>query len=158
LTPGPGTNIPVGYHIVQGNIQGEGTTAKESLIDLYMPFDNTVGDGALTGGVEFQSTSNLIINGSGIGGLRVNGLSRPGNLFGVGGSDPDANNQKVQDFLTPARLSALTGSGGYLTPAPAGATFNMAAGSDWTPNVTVGLRVVNSNTSGEDVALGGNFT
>src|SRR6185295_9756338 len=44
------------------------------------------------------------------------------------------------------------------TAAPVGSTFTMAAGSDWAPNVTVGLHVVNNNATGDDVALGGNFT
>src|SRR6185436_366934 len=148
----------VGFHTVQGNIQGEGSSTKESVIDLYLPFDNTVGDDVL-GGVNFEATSNLVINGSGTGGLRVNGLSRPSGLFGgLGATDPVANNEKVQAFLSPGRLAALTGSGGYLTAAPVGSTFTMAAGSDWAPNVTVGLHVVSNNATGDDVALGGNFT
>jgi autotransporter-associated beta strand protein len=151
----------VGYHAVRNNIEGRGTTARESVVDLYLPFDNTITLNAGTvsdplGGVEFQGTNvALIVNGAGLGGLRVNGVARPGVLIDgtPTGVDPVANDAKVANLLSPARLAALTGTGGYLTPAPNGATFAFPAAGQWAPAVNVGLRAVNSNTNGADVAL-----
>ena len=96
------------------------------------------------------------MNGTGTGGLRVNGRARPNALFSGGGADPV--DVKVANVLTAARLAGLTGTGGYLTPAPADATFTLPAGGDWAANVPVGLKVVNSNAGGADVALSGDFT
>ena len=162
-----GTILPtvasVGNHIVQGDIQAQGTTANESVVDLYIPFDNTFGTTTAgnhpLGGVVFENTADLIINGSGYGGLRVNGLARPSNLFGGGGADPVSNADKVANLLSPARLAALTGTGGFLTPAPVDKPFTVLPGSEWAPQVPVGLKVINSNTNpaesgGADVILG----
>jgi hypothetical protein len=148
------TNSNVAFHSVRNNIQGEGTTAKESLVDLFLPFSNAVTadtNTAALGGVEFTAASNLIVNGSGLGGLRVNGLTRPTAL--IGGVDPVSNDQKVANLLSASRLALLTGSGGYLTPAPVGATFAFPAGGEWGAGVNVGLRTVNSNAGGADVSL-----
>jgi len=140
-----------GAHIVRNSITGQGTSAKDSQVDVYLPFGDNVNFGPL-GGVNFTGSS-LIVNGSGLGGLKINGLSRPNALFSGGGADPVANNLKVDNMLSTARLAALTGTGGYLTPAPTGSTWNVPAGGEWAPIVPVGLKVVNSNAAGDDVNL-----
>ncbi|HEV8606106.1 MAG TPA: autotransporter-associated beta strand repeat-containing protein [Tepidisphaeraceae bacterium] len=157
VTPAPVAG-GVGYEIFQGNIEAQGSSAKESVINLAVPFKNTLIENSAFGGVEFQSTSNLIINGSGTGGLMVKGTSRPNALFSGGGSDPVSNADKVANLLSATRLQNLTGTGGYLTPAASEATFTMPAGGDWAASVPVGLKVIDSNTAGDDVALGGAFT
>jgi fibronectin-binding autotransporter adhesin len=148
----------VGNIIFRGNIRGEGTTANESTLDIHLPGAVDLAAAQPHGGAEFQAATNLIVNGSGIGGLRVNGLARPNALFSGGGNDPVTNDVKVANLLTASRLAALTGTGGYLSPAPAGATFTVPANSDWAASVPVGLKVGNSNTGGADVALSGTFT
>jgi hypothetical protein len=83
-------------------------------------------------GVTFNG--NLVMNGS----LRVEG--------------PAAS---VAGFLTPARLSGMTGSANsnnYLAPSPSDAPFDLQ-GVTWP--LTVGLLVRNSNLAGTDVRLSG---
>lgn len=80
---------------VNGDITGQGTTANESTILL--------GLGAGTAGVSFTSGagtagSDLIVNGTGLGGLRIVG-----------------SGAQVTNLLTSARLQDVTGSGGVLT-------------------------------------------
>ena len=82
----------------------------------------------------------------------VKGTARPNALFSGATPDPVSNADKVANLLSPTRLAALTGSGGYLTPAPAGATFVMPAASEWAASVPVGLKVIDSNITGDDVA------
>jgi hypothetical protein len=64
-----------------------------------------------------------------------------------------SNDLKVANLLSASRMAALTGNGGYLTPAAQGATFAFPVGGEWTNAPAVGLKVVNSNTNGADVSL-----
>jgi len=82
----------------------------------------------------------------------VNALARPANLFSGATPDPVANDTKLNNYLTAVRLAALTGTGGYLTPAPDGVAFAFPAGGEWA-DTDVGLKAVNSNVSGVDVSL-----
>ena len=153
----------VGYHIVRNSITGQGSTAKESNIELFLPAANTTTFSA-TNGVDFtggpgatgSNNTSIIVNGSGLGGLTVKGLSRPTAL--LGGADPIGNDAKVANLLTQGRLAALAGTGGYLTPAPQGATFTFPTGGEWGAAVPVGLKTVNSNAGGVDVSLPANST
>jgi autotransporter-associated beta strand protein len=147
----------VAYHIIQGNIVGQGTSTSESVIDIALPFDNVAIDNQPLGGVEFQNSSNLIVNGSGFGGLLVRGTARPNSLFALGAPDPVSNADKVANLLSPTRLAGITGTGGYLTPAPTGATFNFPTTGEWSQFVPVGLKVIDNNAAGVDVALATNF-
>jgi hypothetical protein len=162
-------------HIIDGDIQGQGSTASESVLSIYLPLqagtdtngdqvpDTAFGD---LGGVVFRTLTTppttstgtdgvgLIVNGTGFGGLRVEGRSRPTAL--LGGADLVLNSDKIANLLTATRLAALTGTGGYLTPAANGSTFTFPSGGEWVPGVSVGLRVVDSNVGvGTDVSMGG---
>jgi autotransporter-associated beta strand protein len=148
----------VGNVIWRGNIRGEGTTASESVMDILLPTAVNLATPAPHGGVDFQATVGLIVNGSGTGGLRVNGITRPNALFSGATADPITNDIKVNNLLTATRLAAITGTGGYLTPAPVGVAFSMPAAGEWGVGVPVGLKAVNSNASGTDVALTANFS
>ena len=158
-----GTDKVVGWGHFDGNIVGNGTTASESVFDLRLGVANTVAPFNNQNGITFSG--NIVVNGSGFGGLRVSTAGRVTRstatplgstyLFSADGStDPIASDTKINNYLTPARLAAITGSGGYLTPAPAGKTFAFPAGGEWANAVTVGLRTVHQNTiSGADVSI-----
>jgi hypothetical protein len=141
----------VGFHMTRNAMEGRGTSAKESVIDIYLPQDNDVATSSPLGGVDFQAGTALVVNGTGLGGLRVNGLTRPAAL--MGGPDPVSNADKVANLLSTGRLQGLTGSGGFLTPAAQGATVPITG--EWAASVPVGLRVTNSNAGGDDVSLAG---
>jgi fibronectin-binding autotransporter adhesin len=158
----------VGWVDVSGDITGNGTTANESVIDLRLPAANTTTFSTVNG-VTFNSPgatgTDLIVNGAGFGGLKVIAGNRiirtniapaaPAYLYGNDGSaDPVTTAAKVNNLLTAGRLAALTGSGGYLTPAPAGNIFSFPVGGEWPGAVNVGLRAVNHNVAGVDVSLG----
>jgi hypothetical protein len=166
--------------ILRGDITGQGTTANESLLDIKLPEPNTGGMiatgvptpltattiAAGTGerpfaGLVSEATHDLIINGSGFGGLRVTATSRPDRLFaenqvvgGVAVPDPTSNVTKLNSYLTATRLAAITGSGGYLTPGAAGGAWAFPVGGEWNPAVSVGLRIADLNTTGTDVIMG----
>ncbi len=153
-----------GWIDVRGDIVGNGTSiASDSNVELRLGTGNTT-NFTTTNGVIFAAPSatgsNLIINGTGFGGLKVTGAGRiiktaPTTfLYGADGStDPVGNDTKVSNFLTVARLSGLTGTGGYLTPAANGVVWNFPAGGEWAGGVSVGLKVSNSNASGNDVSI-----
>jgi autotransporter-associated beta strand protein len=173
------TNQNVGDTVFRGNVRGEGSDASEAVLDIRLPQPDPAGT-ALNGtpaplipgtppaqgsrpfgGFIAEASHQIIINGSGFGGLRVETNARQDRLFSstgaVGGSpipDPVSNATKMGAYLTPARLAAITGSGGYLTPAAANATWTFPAGGEWAGGVSVGLRVSNSNVSGTDVVMG----
>jgi fibronectin-binding autotransporter adhesin len=94
----------------------------------------------------------VVVNGSGFGGLKFTASARPNSLFGGGIADPVGNDAKLASVLTAARLSRVTGAGGYLTPAPTGATFQFPSGGMWSDS-DVGLRISDHNASGVDVSL-----
>ncbi len=161
-------------HIIDGDIQGNGSTANEALLSIYLPAqpgndtngdqvpDDAFGD---FGGVVFRNNStgttagtngsDIIVNGAGFGGLRVEGRARPNLLFDASGTvvDPVSNADKVANYLTSQRMAGITGTGGYLTAAPVGTTFNFPIGGDWSAGVTVGLKAVNHNPAGVDVSF-----
>jgi autotransporter-associated beta strand protein len=83
----------VGTVTVNGDITGQGTATKESTVNVGLNSGNLAfATGANTAG------SDLIVNGSGTGGLRVQGTQ--------------AN---VDNLLTAARIQDVTGTGGTLT-------------------------------------------
>jgi hypothetical protein len=132
----------VGYHNVGNDITGQGTTAKESTIDLLLGRADTNAANLPVNGVNFAGTNvALVVNGSGLGGLRVNGKALPNKLFAGGAADPTSGADKIANLLTPERLAALTGTGGYLTIAPQSGTFALPSGGEWAAGVPVGLRV-----------------
>ena len=156
---------------VQGDITGNGTTAAESTIDLRLPAANTAAPFTNVNGVTFDSPgpagADLIVNGTGFGGLKVSASGRvirtstatgaaATYLYGAtGATDPVTPDVKLSNLLTQPRLAALTGSGGYLTPAATGVAWSFPAGGEWSVGVPVGLRVANSNPSGISVSLSG---
>ncbi len=156
----------VGWVEVGGNIVGNGTTAADSVINLLVGAANTAGPFTNVNGVVFDSGSNLIVNGTGFGGLKVTASgaiirtsvatgAAATYLYGpTGASDPVSASAKVSNLLTSTRLAALTGSGGYLTPAASGVAWNFPAGGEWGAGVPVGLHVSNSNAGGVSVSLG----
>jgi hypothetical protein len=130
----------VGYDRVNNDITGQGTTAKESTVDLYLPGANTNAANLRLNGVLFTDAAGLVVQGSGLGGLRVNGLDRPtATLNGTGIADVTGA-VKIANLLTQSRLAGLTGTGGFLTIAPQSGTFTLPAGSEWAAAVPVGLR------------------
>jgi fibronectin-binding autotransporter adhesin len=169
------TTAVAAHHIIDGDIQGQGTSASESLLSIYLPaaggtdsnFDQVPDTDSFVdlGGVVFRNNTtttsggtngtDLVINGSGFGGLRVEGRARPNALFDSGGavSDPVSTADKVANLLTASRLAGLTGTGGYLTPAPIGNPFAFPAGGEWGLGVPVGLKVTDHNSAGVDVSL-----
>jgi fibronectin-binding autotransporter adhesin len=158
--PNGATQTNVGYDRVNNTITGQGATTKESAVDIFLPDADTTSGSARLNGVQFNGTNvAVIVNGTGLGGLRVNGLNRPAALL-AGGADVAAD-LKVGNLLTQARLAGLTGTGGFLTPAAQGTTFTLPAASEWTTGAAaanVGLRAANSNLTGVDVALPANST
>jgi fibronectin-binding autotransporter adhesin len=93
----PATVVAIRRINQQNTIEGRGGSAKDSIIDLELGAPQGA---ELTNGVSFAANANLIVNGSGLGGLRVQGTG----AF-------------VDNLLTPARIQTLTGSGGTLTVA-----------------------------------------
>ena len=163
--------------ILRGDITGQGSTANDAVLDIKLPAPaagGTIANGQPTpltatapaagarpfAGLVVEATHDIIVNGTGFGGLRVAATARPDRLFsasGVAGGaaipDPTSNTTKIDAYLTVARLAAVTGSGGYLTPAPSGVTYNFPAGGEWAGGQNVGLRVSDSNAGGADVSL-----
>ncbi len=172
------TTRPVGYDEFLGDIRGNGTAAGESVLEIQLPFRGGASAISNTGGVTFNAVgaggTDLIVNGSNAGeggGLRISSIARntrgftasngasTGLAFADTGADNVAklNSDAVNSIAAPARLAALTGSGGYLTIAASGATFPFPAGGEWANAVTVGLKVTNHNLSGDDVSLSTGF-
>ena len=169
---------PVGYIEFLGDIRGNGTAASESVLEVQVPFRNGSSAVTNTGGATFNAAgaagADLIVNGSNAGeggGLRITAVARntrgftanngasTGLAFADTGADNLAklNGNAANSIAGAARLAALTGSGGYLTIAPSGATFPFPAGGEWSNAVTVGLKVIDSNTTGDDVSLSTGF-
>jgi hypothetical protein len=160
----------VGDIIIRGDIEGQGTTAKESVVDIQLPAPQATGSTGVPqiingqpaagvrphGGLRFEDTTgnaDLIVNGTGFGGLRINASPRPAALFSGATPDPVSNATKISDALPAARLARVSGTGGYLTLAPPDQTYNFPAGGEWA-DPDVGLKVVNHNSTGTDVSLG----
>ena len=168
------TNSNCGDVVIFGDITGQGTTAKESVVSIALPEPQA---GALIssgvpialsgtatttaaerpyGGLRFddsRGSADFIVNGSGFGGLRINSAARPNATIQGNAVDPVDGNTKINSVLTPTRLSRVSGSGGYLTVAPTGQTYAFPNGGEWT-SANVGLKVVNHNAGGTDVSLG----
>ena len=163
--------------LLRGTITGQGTTAAESVLSLALPAPDP--SGSIAGGVPTpldpstapaagtrpftgliaESTHNLVVNGTGFGGLRVNAVARPDRLFSATGTpggaatpDPTPNVIKMDAYLTAQRLAAISGSGGYLTIAPVGGRFNFPAAGVWT-DPDVGLKIVDNNSGGSSVSF-----
>src|SRR5207253_4547817 len=102
----PDPNVVVqgnaGFHLVRNTITGQGSTAREAAVDIYLPVANGASNagniggpvtgltGGGLGGVDFQGTRvSVIVNGVGVGGLRVNGFARPGVLISGTNGTPD---------------------------------------------------------------------
>ncbi|HET6406273.1 MAG TPA: hypothetical protein VFG14_00195, partial [Chthoniobacteraceae bacterium] len=109
FTPGvAATTSNVGDIIIRGDIQGEGSTAKESILEIALPAPQpgspvastipatltattTVASERPYGGVRFEDvtgSADFIVNGTGFGGLRISGVARPNALIQGGGADP----------------------------------------------------------------------
>ena len=152
----------VGWVDAQGDITGNGTTAADSVIDLRIGAANTT-TFSNTNGVTFNNPGStgvdLIVNGTGFGGLKViaNTASiRTSTSTGSSATfltDPVLNENKLSNLLTDVRLAALTGTGGYLTTAASGRTWAFPAGGEWSNAVPVGLKVINSNPGATSVSL-----
>jgi hypothetical protein len=115
------------------------------------------------------------VNGSGLGGLLISANYNAAKIYTANNPTNEAslptltpategftNVQKLFGTtgnstniaaLAPARLAALTGSGGYLTVAAAGETVPFPVGGEWNVAVPVGLKVIDSNATGADVSL-----
>ncbi len=142
------TAATVANTVLQGNIVGQGSTTSDARLDLFLPAETGVFDAF--GRLQVDATSNIVVNGTGFGGLRITGFARQNKLFAGGAADPDTTSSKVNAYLTPARMNALTGSGGYLTAAARGETYVLPA-AEWAGAVSVGLKVADSNLGGVDV-------
>lgn len=170
------TNANAADNIIYGDITGQGNTGREAVVVIQLPEPQPGAIGSSTipptltatltttaaerpfGGLRFddsRGTADLIVNGTGFGGLKIVGQARPSNLLG-GIVDPVSNATKVNSVLTAARLSRLTGSGGYLTVVPENETWVFPGGGEWSLAQKVGLRVTN-HTTGVDVIIGTSF-
>ena len=128
---GPAGSID-GFHTVKGNITGNGTTAKESVVNLQL---GIAGTKVVGGGVDWlNSTGNLIVNGTDLGGLKVTGPAAYLTAM-LNTVRPGAANTTISQ--------GVTGTGGYLTIAPTDGTYALGAGGAWT-DPDVGLRVIDS--------------
>jgi autotransporter-associated beta strand protein len=165
----------VSFVEVLGNVTAAGTTGHDALIDVTLPVR---GDGDAPtnfGGYSMGDApggANLIVNGSGFGGLTILGRPHVGKSYNVNNPTNEASlptfvdgftnvqrllgqtgNQTNRAVAAPARLAGLLGSGGYLSIGAQGETFPFPSGGEWGLAVPVGLRVTNSNTNGADVSL-----
>lgn len=174
FTPGVASTIAnVGDILIYGDIIGTGNTTKDAVFSILLPRPEagspvaTTIPAALTatatvdserpyGGLVFDDSrgvADFIINGTGFGGLRIESGSRPNALLQGAIADPVPSTTKLSSVLTATRLSRLSGTGGYLTPAPGGATYSFPTGGEWALNQPIGLKVVDHNNSGADVSL-----
>ncbi len=108
------------------------------------------------GGVRFddsRGSADFIVNGTGVGGLKIASAARPAALFDPAHatSDPVSGVAKVNAVLTPERLARLSGSGGYLTVATPSETWPFPAGGEWAAGVPVGLKITDHHPGGVDV-------
>ncbi len=122
---------------VYGNIVGNGTSAKESTVLLNTPTGSLPGTAA--GTTFFASGSNLVVNGSGMGGLRVQGTTAA-----------------VNGMLTNSRLAATTGTGGTLTMAYTdGGSRSIGSAANLTVASAINLGL---ESSGGTFTLSGNLS
>ncbi len=130
----------VGFHRLDGVIEGQGTSQAQSVMEILLGEKST--PGGPDGGVDWNNSSlQFVVNGSGLSGLSLQGpavyleaMLRPYGADEVG------------------RLRTLSGNGGYLTLAPTDTTLHLPAGNQWDdPNV--GLRVVDSVAGSTDLSL-----
>jgi hypothetical protein len=179
FTPSIGSNTHnTGDVIIYGDIRSEGTTARESVLNIYLPEPQ---EGALVestipftltgtattpaaerpyGGVRFDDSrglADLIVNGSEFGGLKITASPRPSALLNAAVvlTDPVTTLAKVAPVASATRLSRLTGTGGYLTVATPAQTWPFPAGGEWASAVPVGLKVTDHNALGADVSFAG---
>ncbi len=176
-----GSDRPVGYVEIFGDIVGNGNAVDgDSVFEVQMPHSDRVQTRVNEGGVTFRGGSaaqfeaRLVVNGDNSGsgaGLLIRGAPRDSKLYTVNNQqgaaapafpvDPISNVTKLSgnpdSIATDARLAALTGTGGYLTLAAVGETFPFPVGGEWAANVPVGLKVINSNATGDDVSLSAAF-
>ncbi len=175
-----GSLRPTGYIEMQGDIRGSGTAGSESVLEIQLPFrDGSALPGSSNeAGATFNAPgaggADIIVNGSNAGeggGLRIVATPRNtrgytannGAPAGLAFTDSGATNvakldgNATQSILAPARLAALTGIGGYLTIGATGGTVPFPAGGEWANGVTVGLKVADTNTTGDDVSLSVGF-
>lgn len=82
---------------LNGNVTGQGTSASDAL------FDEQINVGTGNGQLTVGAGSNFIVNGTGLGGLRIQGTDT-----------------RLGMVLTTTRVQAITGSGGAFTIAPTG--------------------------------------
>jgi hypothetical protein len=87
----PATTPAIGTITLNRNITGSGTAASEAVLDLKVTGTDIA---------NVLYSGNIVVNGSGTGGLRVQGTGAA-----------------VDSFLNTTRIQALTGSGGTLTMA-----------------------------------------
>ncbi len=140
FTTSTGENA-TGFHLVNGSITGTGSDVADARLNLQLA--DKVATGGANGGVNWNSIvttptpAALIVNGTGNGGLRVEGLSA--NIF-----DSTAGNNG--GFYSPARINGLTGTGGALTFAPstAGLVLNLAPSAPSAVKLGVGSSAATS--------------
>jgi len=176
------TSNNTGFHEVLGDITANGTTAKESTIEISLRVrgsgDAATSLGAYNFGISGPNGADLIVNGSGFGGLKILGRNNTAKIYTANNPTNEAslptltaanegftNVQKLLGSaafsanstniaaLAPARLANLKGTGGFLTIGADNETVPFPAGGEWAAAVPVGLRTSNSNTSGPDVSL-----
>jgi fibronectin-binding autotransporter adhesin len=176
-------DFAVGYTEWVGDIVGNGNQNKESVIEISVPVkDGTnalsnIGGAtfiaATAGGAQTAAAADLIVNGDSTGqggGLLIRAVDRQTKLYtGENGAqnglafspDPVSNAAKLggdaRAIASPARLAALTGTGGFLTISAQNANFTFPAGGEWAAAVPVGLKVIHANSTGTDVTLATNF-
>jgi hypothetical protein len=129
-----GSSVP---HSWVGDVIGRGTTASEAIVDIAL-------DVAATGSsaVNPDAAQAIVIEGTGLGGLRV---------VATGSVATQTSSQRLANYFTTARTSAITGTGGYLTIAPSNAAFNFTQSHQWN-DPDIGLRVENT-VSGDDLTF-----
>jgi fibronectin-binding autotransporter adhesin len=124
----------VAPHVWAGNLIVNAPSG-QALLDLQL-------DVASTGGsaVDVQASHQIVIDASGLGGLRV---------AASGSVASQTSGQRLQNYLSPARTAAISGTGGYLQIASgADAAFNFTQAHQWA-DADIGLRIENTRVGAD---------
>ena len=129
----------VGFHRLDGIIEGQGSTELDATLEVLLGEKSA--PGGPDGGVDWKNSNvSFVVNGSGLGGLRIQGPTTFLEAMLRPSGSPEAG-----------RLRTLSGGGGYLSLAPTDGTLLLPADNQW--SAAVGLRVVNSFPGGADLSL-----
>gem|GEM_PF-4413977 len=129
----------VGFHRLDGVIEGQGSSELDATLEVLLGEKSA--PGGPDGGVDWKNSGvGFVVNGTGLGGLRIQG---PATFLEA--------MLRPSESAEAGRLRTLSGTGGYLSLAPTDITLLLPADNQW--SAAVGLRVVNSFPGGTDLSL-----